>query len=248
MASTRGHDLTIEYLAEQGGNVDEVSADGAPVHAAALGGHIAALKVLADNGAVLDCVSPGMYTPLVIATQHKHVAVVRLLADYGVPLDNAVSGTVYLSDDPFTDPGDGPVPSNSVGHIDERGATALFIAAQVGSLELVQLFVEGGARLNHVNGSTAAACTALFIAGQQGHDHIVKYLISQGANVDIPNMMGLTAAWVAAQNGHLAIVRALADAEADLDRGHPDGGSPLYIASQRGLAHMVRLLADRGAR
>lgn len=194
----------------------------------------------------------------------------HLLAERGVPLDGAIGGAVlYRSEKPFTYSDQAPIPPDAVAG-SSGGVTALFMAAQVGSLELVQFFVERGARLNRMCGCAGGASTALLIAAQNGHAGIVRFLAEAGACVDTPNDFGLSPLWSAAQNGHTAVIRTLADAGADLDRAHPDGGellrracvleaagvsrtllppgAPIFIAAQAGHADIVTLLAARGAR
>ena len=58
-------------------------------------------------------------------------------------------------------------------------ATALYIAAQNGHLEVVRFLVESGA--NKDQGTTDDGATALYIAAQTGHLEVVRFLVESGA-------------------------------------------------------------------
>lgn len=75
------------------------------------------------------------------------------------------------------------------------GATALYIAAQEGHLEVVKLLLVKGANTR----STGA--TALYIASQNGHLEVVGLLLDKGANIEAALSVGETPLYISAHNG-----------------------------------------------
>src|SRR3990167_2447934 len=119
--------------------------------------------------------------------------------------------------------------------------TPLWVAAENGHLEVVEVLIKCGANIDQVcNGGTP-----LFIAAQTGYGDVVKVLIDAKANIDqICN--GYTPLYVAAQNGHLEVVKVLIDGKANIDWIYK-GFTPLYVAAQQGHADVVKALIDAKA-
>jgi len=94
-------------------------------------------------------------------------------------------------------------------HVDTAkrdGATALFIAAQEGHPDLVNLLINHGADLDL---SDEDGISPLYIASYQGHLAIVKILLDAGAN---PNHLGKDSTsplYIASQEGYAEIVHLL---------------------------------------
>ena len=61
------------------------------------------------------------------------------------------------------------------------GATPVFLAAQTGHLDVVDLLIENGADKDKANN---AGWTPVFVASQQGHLDVVRLLIEKGAGKD----------------------------------------------------------------
>ena len=72
-----------------------------------------------------------------------------------------------------------------------KGAlTPLMYAARQGNIEAAKALLDGGAKIDAVNGGRS---TALVLATINAHFDIAKYLVERGANVNIPTMDGATA-------------------------------------------------------
>lgn len=84
------------------------------------------------------------------------------------------------------------------------GATALWVAAGLGHLQVVKLLVRNGANVNH---NTKAQSSPLRAACYAGRLDIVKYLIEHGADVNIGNKYNNTCIMIAAYKGHWQVVR-----------------------------------------
>jgi predicted LPLAT superfamily acyltransferase len=90
----------------------------------------------------------------------------------------------------------------------DNGATAVFIAAQNGHLDVVRALIEAGADVNAAR--TDNGCTPVFNAAENGHLEVVRVLVEAGADVNSARTTdGVTPVFMAAQNGHLEVVRVL---------------------------------------
>lgn len=83
------------------------------------------------------------------------------------------------------------------------GATALWVAAGLGHLQVVKLLVKKGANVNH---NTKAQSSPLRAACYAGRLDIVKYLIEHGADVNLGNKYNNTCIMIAAYKGHAHVV------------------------------------------
>ena len=85
---------------------------------------------------------------------------------------------------------------------------ALMVASFEGHLDIVQLLLDNGAKVNDVD---STGMTALMLAAERGHLEIVKLLLSKGANIDNKTTVGLpqNALEIARQNGHNNVAEVL---------------------------------------
>jgi ankyrin repeat protein len=123
--------------------------------------------------------------------------------------------------------------------VNESG-TLLDTAAEEGHIDVVQLLVGRGARLD----TTQGLGTALHAAAYHGQTEIIRYLISKGADPNALESRNYTPLYWAAENGHFEAVRALLDNGADPSLGV----SPLAEARRQGHQAVVNLLKERGAK
>lgn len=71
------------------------------------------------------------------------------------------------------------------------GNTALMHAAVYGHVEVVNLLIEEGANIHHVN--PISGKTPLMYASRKGHLEIVELLLSKGVALDVQDKKGMTA-------------------------------------------------------
>jgi len=90
----------------------------------------------------------------------------------------------------------------------------LYIAVAQGSLDLVKLFVEKGAKVDPDMGPNSNA-TVLTTACEAGNEAIVDYLLSKGADVNKKTGTGFSALWKAASSGRDSICEKLLARGAD---------------------------------
>jgi uncharacterized protein len=84
----------------------------------------------------------------------------------------------------------------------KHAATALMWAAHEGHVELVQLLLDRGARIDERKHSGE---TALWFAAQQGHAGAAELLLQRGADPNAQDGEGVTPLMVARTNGHEAV-------------------------------------------
>ena len=87
------------------------------------------------------------------------------------------------------------------------GATPVWMACQMGHLDVVRLLIEEGADKGHVDDDTGATC--VFIATHNGHIDVVRLLIEKGADQHRATHSGVTPLAVASAKGHLEMARVL---------------------------------------
>ncbi|TWW60438.1 Ankyrin-1 [Takifugu flavidus] len=155
----------------------------------------------------------------------------------------------------------------------QKGNTALHIAALAGQEQVVTELVNYGA---NVNAQSQKGFTPLYMAAQENHLEVVKFLLENGANQSIPTEDGFTPLAVALQQGHENVVALLINygtkgkvrlpalhiaARNDDTRTaavllqndpNPDvlsktGFTPLHIAAHYENLNVAQLLLNRGA-
>ena len=173
---------------EQGADKDKARcSDGAtPLYVAAQFGHLEVVRYLVQQGADKDTTDINGATPLLAASANGFLPIVRYLTEQGADVDKAIDtghpavelGKVegdgalaaYLSAAGYSEDDDWVEPAN--------GATALWVAAWQGHLEVVRCLLEHGADIDK---ATSAGTTPLVVAEAAGHAEVAAYLRAAGA-------------------------------------------------------------------
>nr|XP_053649353.1 transient receptor potential channel pyrexia-like isoform X1 [Cherax quadricarinatus] len=132
---------------------------------------------------------------------------------------------------------------------DNMGFSALHLAAESGSEEVLQVLLKNGAR---VGGSWDWDCneefTPLMLAARRGCMGGVKLLLAAGANVNAGlNTSGETALHHAVRAASTDCVQILISAGATINPTLLYSETPLHIAVSEGLSDIVDVLLDSGA-
>lgn len=129
--------------------------------------------------------------------------------------------------------------------VDDHGISPLFVAAQYGQQECLEILVNAGA---NVRTQAADLATPLLIASQEGHQSCVDFLLDHGAdpNIACSHDWPQLPIHAAAEFGHISVLRKLiAVTDRVCDRG--DGMvSPLYVAINRHQSRSVEILLREG--
>ena len=220
LAASVGNACIVSALLAKNADVfaQEYGSSWQPIHSGAESGRLDVVNLLLEKGASADAVTVEGETPLYTAAKGGHVQVVERLLKYTTAVQALTS---------------------------ERGYQAIHMAAQEGSLKIVDLLIGAGADVNveSFNGSTPLA-----LAAREGSLPVVSYLLRKKAKVDV--VYGKTsrcAIHQAARRGHEKVVRAFHSHSADLDPEALDGITPLWLAAYHGHLSTLRFLLVHGA-
>ena len=99
------------------------------------------------------------------------------------------------------------------------GATPLYIAAQEDQLDVVQLLLNNGAKVNLAMNDGR---TPLWVAAENGQLDVAKLLLDRGADINLANTNGAIPLWVAEKYGHTEIVDLLREAQDSAKKTEPE--------------------------
>ncbi|XP_017839877.1 protein fem-1 homolog B isoform X2 [Drosophila busckii] len=124
------------------------------------------------------------------------------------------------------------------------GATALWVAAGMGHLQIVKLLVQAGASINH---NTKAQSSPLRAACYEGRLDIVQFLIEHGADVNATNCFKNDSLMISAYKGHYLVVNELLQNGSRPNDQALCGATALHYAAESGHLDVVTALLDHGA-
>ena len=134
---------------------------------------------------------------------------------------------------------------------DEYGLTPIFLAAEYGHFEMVQLLLSFSGNPNIP--ASKHGLTPLAKAAQKGHIEVVRMLMSATDAPNAPDNDGRTPIFIAACNCQLEIVKFLVDYTDDPNAPNNIGKTPIHVAAEHGslfsrvlndYLEMVKLLAN----
>ncbi|XP_051264945.1 kinase D-interacting substrate of 220 kDa B isoform X3 [Dicentrarchus labrax] len=128
----------------------------------------------------------------------------------------------------------------------DNGQTPLMLAAEQGSLEIIQELIRRGA---NVNLDDVDCWSALICAAKEGHVEVVKELLENSAYIEHRDMGGWTALMWAAYKGREEVTELLLEHGANPNTtGQQYSVYPIIWAAGRGHADIVKLLLHNGAK
>lgn len=117
-------------------------------------------------------------------------------------------------------------------------------SSQYGHIEIVEVLIEKGAKVNlHDKSGT----TALYVASRNGHEEVMDLLLRKGADVNLCNVDGHSPLYAASFNGSKSCVDNLLIKGANVNHIEKDAFPPLYAASQKGYTEIAKYLVIKGA-
>ena len=125
--------------------------------------------------------------------------------------------------------------------VDEKGNTALHIAALHGCYEIVVFLLQRGAAVEIPN---RLMHTQLHYACQYNHPLIVTEFLRLGAGLDVQDLNGNTPLHFCSSNGHVECSRILIARGADLQIQNARGNTSLHNAAQWGDEQLIKMLLN----
>ena len=133
------------------------------------------------------------------------------------------------------------------GHWQVQASDALIAAAKKNDIAQVKAELDGGARVEYMNGT---GFTALILASTLGHLEVVQLLVAHGADVNAASKNGMTAIASAAQSRHdtAMVTQFFAQNGASLDGEFGEWEmAPLQLAIMNHNTASALVLIDAGA-
>lgn len=127
----------------------------------------------------------------------------------------------------------------------EDGATALILAATMGSATIVEALLDKGA---NPNAKDSNSWSALMWAARENHIDVVYALLDKNAKPDMKSNNGWTALMLAAFNNHLESVQALLSKGIKRNAKNDEGETALTLAEKKGHTAIVQLLSDNSGK
>ena len=187
------------------------------LHRAAHDGDVAALRRLIADGADLESRDGNGRTPLIVAAFASQAAAVAALAEAGADV-NALDADRYdmVTIAAVADDVDMLKAALAAGNrpdlvTSRYDGTALIAAAHLGHAEVVDILIEAGAPLDHINNLDWTALMEAVVLGDGGpaHQETVRLLVEAGADRTIPDGSGVTPLEHARARGYAEIVALL---------------------------------------
>ncbi|CAH0369602.1 unnamed protein product [Pelagomonas calceolata] len=215
VASQNGHDEVAALLKEAEGWTPSEA-----FCAAVEDGDAKAVEKSLSNGVDVDypCLTTtGTFAAVHIASFHGHTEVLKVVLSWGADANV----------------------------VDSQGLHLLYIAAERGHGEIVQLLLEDS-EVNPFDATyNPGGFTVLHIAAERGNVAVLEVVLEDGRlPMDGLDDAGRTPLHFAAQNGQLGAVVALVERGADVSIETTDGRDALYAAAERNHSDIVRLLLE----
>jgi ankyrin repeat protein len=128
---------------------------------------------------------------------------------------------------------------------DDKGCTALYIAAELGNSKLINLLCAHDADANIHN---QYGELPLSIAIRSGNTKSIEILLSCTKNVSKQDRYGNTALHFAVSAGNLSFVKSLLERSALINYVNEQGNTALSIAQQNNYNEIAKLLAKHGGK
>jgi len=185
------------------------------LHAAASKGDVSEIQRLISSGADMEYRDRRGRTALHVAAFQSHDNAVNALVKAGSGI-NTLENDSYdvitiaaVADDPDMVRLALKIGGNPANVTSRYEGTALIAAAHLGHVEVVQILIDAGAPLDHVNNLTWTALIEAVVLGDGGPRHVAtaRALIRAGADVSIGDEDGITPLDHAKRRGYTDMIK-----------------------------------------
>jgi ankyrin repeat protein len=251
-AAYAGHTEIVNLLinAKANLNTSTIYSMATPLYVAAARGHTEIVRLLITAKANVNTTTTNRTTPLAIATRNGHTEIAQIIQEKINELNEQLLNASQNGN--LTEIKNVLTQGAEINFRNNKGDTALYLAAHYNHPEIVQQLIDSGADINLTNNEGE---TPLFVASGKGHIEVIRSLLAARADLNITQNEGATALWWALSGDRndipltpqrIEIARLLIAAGANVNSA-TDGITPLLIAAYWGNAEIVRLLLAAGA-
>ena len=199
-------------------NIKDSEYGGTPLHFAAYGGSLNIVKFLLANEADIDVGNNRGWTALFYAAGEGHLDVVEFLIAENA---NADWRDDNLRRADYHSKNHKEITSLLLEQIED----SIFKAAELGDIDSVKQFLDGGVDINNIE----ILGSVLHYAIHVNHKKVAEFLIARGADVNARNGWGRTPLFFI--NGSVELLEFLLENGADIDARDLTGSTVLHYAS-----------------
>ncbi len=255
MAAFMDDSAKVKELLGQGADIESTDKDGyTPLYFAALGGNAEIVEHLLDKGADFAACKDKWHRPLLhdLAWRGDR-EMIELLLSKGAEVDMAMlnsSGERRATPLVFAFNHRDVIAlllarGAYVDSLDACGRTPLSRAALQGRVDIAELLLAHGAKINAQHGGTETA--PLHWAASFDRVEMIRFLIAKGANLNAADKDGRTPLHRAAVGDKKGTVEILVAKGADIEAKDSAGKTPLHLAAQYGRKEAAEALIANGA-
>ena len=167
-----------------------------------------------ENGANINEKDRKGYTALMHAVKNKNIELIKILAEAGAEIDvvDEFDDTPLIWATSMKSNEIVKFLLNNGADPDKGDFTALMWASFHGDLEMLNIFLESGAK---INARTEEGWTSLMWAAEKGNTQVIWELLRRGAIVNMQNNSGRTALILATRKGHIGSIGLLLEKGSD---------------------------------
>jgi ankyrin repeat protein len=127
----------------------------------------------------------------------------------------------------------------------DRGGTAVFLAAETGNIAAIKMLLQHGADLTFEADNTD---TAFMIANRRDNSAVVELFLDNGLQLEARYMADSnTALTLAVDHGSINVAKLLLKRGADVHAVNDGGNTPLHLAVCNNIPELISLLLQSGA-